>query len=119
MVNSKTTQNLEFLNKLLPPLLKQSKINLKKLNNNISHPLTVRYNKIEMENGETINKKIFDYDLDSTLRFPSGLNSLSKYDDDYYDKNFNTFRENFINADLIHWKANLRNYRKFEMEKRK
>lgn len=119
LVNSKTTQNLEFLNKLLPPLLKQSKINLKKLNNNISHPLTVRYNKIEMENGETINKKIFDYDLDSTLRFPSGLNSLSKYDDDYYDKNFNTFRENFINADLIHWKANLRNYRKFETEKRK
>ena len=76
---------------LLPPVLQMSKNNLSKIQNYLPHPVK-QINRSSTLNNDSIHQRIFEYNNDIILRYPSEINITPKYTNLYGVKNFNLFR---------------------------
>lgn len=95
---------------LLPPLLPQSKENVKKLENKISRPINLVRREGSV-NGESVRQRIFNFNSLSSNRYPSEHYPSSLYSNNYGTKNIVAFKHLMDNDHLAmstYWSSYLR-----------
>jgi len=84
---------------MLPPILNRSKEIFSKLEDKIGRP-TIQINKEGFINGEKVRRRVFDYNRNIALRYPSEHNPSSKYANNYGIQNVGSIRH-LLNYDNI------------------
>lgn len=106
----------KFFGTFLPPMLNSSKHNIRKLSDMISHPILHQpKTNVKLSDGQNIKQKIYNYDIEHTLRSPSEHYPSSPYKDKYNIKNLNLLRNTLNNintnySSFIQWQSVLREY---------
>lgn len=105
-------RNKNLFGTFLPPVLSQSKDNLKKILDECSRPVEEIKTETNL-NGEKVKQRKFEYSNSITLRSPTEHFPSSKYSNTFRVKNLNAFahimKNDNINATSI-WGTNLREY---------
>ena len=99
---------------ILPPVLSRSKEIFAKLDDKIARPI-ISVKKDGYINGEKVKRRIFEYNKNIALRFPSEHFPSSRYVNDYGLQNIGSFKHllNFDNKTMTSsWTTHLRNQKK-------
>lgn len=102
---------------MLPPVLMRSKEIFNKLEDKISRPI-LKLNKDGFINGEKVRRRVFEYNKNVALRYPSEHFPSSKYKNDYGYQNVGLFQHllNFDNRTMTsNWSTHLRNPQKIKL----
>ena len=108
---------------ILPPVLSRSKEIFGRLEDKIGRPV-IQVNKEGFINGEKVRRRVFDYNRNLALRYPSEHNPSSKYVNDYGTQNIGSIKHllNYDNKTMMSsWSTYLRGPKKikFSMEETK
>lgn len=101
---------------VLPPVLARSKEIFSKLDDKIARPI-ISVKKDGYINGEKVKRRIFEYNKNIALRFPSEHFPSSRYVNDYGLQNIGAFKHllNFDNITMTScWTTHLRNQKKLK-----
>ena len=101
---------------ILPPVLDKSKEIFSKYGNKIGRPI-IQVQKDGYINGTKIRSRVFEYNKNIALRYPSEHYPSSKYENDYGTKNIGTIRHllDYDNKTMTSfWSTNLRGIKKIK-----
>ena len=99
---------------MLPPVLSRSKEIFSRLDDKIGRPL-IKVNKEGYINGEKVRRRVFEYNKNIALRYPSEHFPSSKYKNDYGSQNISSIKHllDFDNRTMTSsWSTYLRNPKK-------
>lgn len=112
--NTIIPKSRNLFNNILPPVLDRSKEIFNKYGKQIGRPIITIY-KDGYINGKKIKSRIFDYNKNIALRYPSEHYPSSKYKNEYGIQNINSIRHllDYDNKTMTSfWSTNLRDIKK-------
>ena len=112
--NTIIPRSRNLFNNILPPVLDRSKEIFNKYGKQIGRPIITIY-KDGYINGKKIKSRIFDYNKNIALRYPSEHYPSSKYKNEYGIQNINSIRHllDYDNKTMTSfWSTNLRDIKK-------
>ena len=112
--NTIIPRSRNLFNNILPPILDKSKEIFNKYGKQIGRPIITIY-KDGYINGKKIKSRVFDYNKNIALRYPSEHYPSSKYQNEYGIQNINSIRHllDYDNKTMTSfWSTNLRDIKK-------
>ena len=114
--NTSIPRSRNLFNNILPPVLDRSKEIFNKYGKQIGRPIITIY-KDGYINGKKIKSRVFDYNKNIALRYPSEHYPSSKYQNEYGIQNINSIRHllDYDNKTMTSfWSTNLRDIKKIK-----